>query len=219
MFKDGTFGNSFDKLVSGISAEERRFLLEKLKKENLAAPPETLEPVEVEISDTRTLEARIQTEPFFYRFMLWLRSLFTTQSRETLYNKDFIADTAHKTARAHPGLIDFSHSVLESVFYEKLKDLHDCASFFKPYLAVVYDAPGEFYVFLSTFIAPEITEHIDNEADPYTIPFDRPLTNELRVSLMRKLDAALRDISRESKAALYEAVRSTVWLMQFTSLP
>ena len=47
MFKDGTFGNSFDKLVSGISAEERRFLLEKLKKENLAAPPETLEPVEV----------------------------------------------------------------------------------------------------------------------------------------------------------------------------
>lgn len=72
MFKDGTFGNSFDKLVSGISAEERRFLLEKLKKENLAAPPETLEPVEVEISDTRTLEARIQTEPLFYRFMLWL---------------------------------------------------------------------------------------------------------------------------------------------------
>ena len=160
MFKDGTFGNSFDKLVSGISAEERRFLLEKLKKGNLAAPPETLEPADAEISDTRTLEARIQTEPLFYRIMLWLRSLFTTQSRETLYNKDFIADAAHKTARAHPGLIDFSHSVLESVFYEKLKDLHDCASFFKPYLAVVYDAPGEFYVFLSTFIAPEIAEHI-----------------------------------------------------------
>ena len=219
MFKDGTFGNSFDKLVSGISAEERRFLLEKLKKENLAAPPETLEPVEVEISDTRTLEARIQTEPLFYRFMLWLRSLFTTQSRETLYNKDFIADTAHKTARAHPGLIDFSRSVLESVFYEKLKDLHDCASFFKPYLAVVYDALGEFYVFLSTFIAPEIAEHIDNEADPYTISFDRPLTNELRGSLMRKLDAVVRDISRESKAAMYEAVRSTEWLRQFTALP
>lgn len=219
MFKDGTFANSFDKLVSGISAEERRFLLEKLKNENIAARSDTLDFADAELSDTRTLEARIQTESFFYRVMLWLRALFTTQSRETLYNKDFIADAAHKTARAHPGLIDFSQGVLESLFYEKLKDLHDCASFFKPYLAVIYDAAGEFYVFLSTFIAPEIAEHIDNEADPYTISFDRPLTNELRVSLMRKLDAAVRDISRDAKAALYEAVRTTEWLRQFTALP
>ena len=218
MFKDGTFANSFDKLVSGISAEERRFLLEKLKNENIAARSDTLDFADAELSDTRTLEARIQTESFFYRVMLWLRALFTTQSRETLYNKDFLAAAAHKTARAHPGLIDFSQGVLESLFYEKLKDLHDCASFFKPYLAVIYDAAGEFYVFLSTFIAPEIAEHIDNEADPYTISFDRPLTNELRVSLMRKLDAAVRDISRDAKAALYEAVRTTEWLRQYCAI-
>ena len=130
-----------------------------------------------------------------------------------------MADTARKIARAHPGLIDFPHGVLESIFYEKLKDIHDCASFFKPYIAAAYENSGEFYVFLSTFVAPEIAEHIDNEADPYAIPFDRPLTNELRVSLARKLDAAIRDISSEAKANMYEAVRAVEWLRQFTALP
>lgn len=219
MLKNEAFNNSFDKLVSGISAEERRFLLERLKQETAALPPQPLSVPAEQASDTRTLQVRIQTESPLYRFILWLRALLTNQSRETLYNKDVMADTARKIARAHPGLIDFPHGVLESIFYEKLKDLHDCASFFKPYIAAAYENSGEFYVFLSTFVAPEIAEHIDNEADPYAIPFDRPLTNELRVSLARKLDAAIRDISSEAKANMYEAVRAVEWLRQFTALP
>ena len=219
MLKNEAFNNSFDKLVSGISAEERRFLLERLKQETAALPPQPLSVPAEQASDTRTLQVRIQTESPLYRFILWLRALLTNQSRETLYNKDVMADTARKIARAHPGLIDFPHGVLESIFYEKLKDIHDCASFFKPYIAAAYENSGEFYVFLSTFVAPEIAEHIDNEADPYAIPFDRPLTNELRVSLARKLDTAIRDISSEAKANMYEAVRAVEWLRQFTALP
>ena len=219
MLKNDTFNNSFDKLVSGISAEERRFLLERLKQEHAGEAPLPLSVPDEQASDTRALQVRIQTESLLYRFVLWLRALLSNQSRETLYNKDYMADTAKKIARAHPGLIDFPHAVLESLFYEKLKDIHDCASFFKPYIAQAYDNPGEFYVFLSTFVAPEIAEHIDGEADPYAIPFDRPLTNELRVSLVRKLDAALRDISSEAKTNMYEAVRAVEWLRQFTALP
>mgnify|MGYP000847166522 FL=1 len=219
MLKNDASNNSFDKLVSGISAEERRFLLERLKQEHAGKVPQSLSVPDEQASDTRALHVRIQTESLLYRFVLWLRALLTNQSRETLYNKDFMADEAKKIARAHPGLIDFPHSVLESIFYEKLKDIHDCASFFKPYIAAAYENSGEFYVFLSTFVAPEIAEHIDNEADPYAIPFDRPLTNELRVSLARKLDAAIRDISSEAKANMYEAVRAVEWLRQFTALP
>jgi len=219
MLKNEAVNNSFDKLVSGISAEERRFLLERLKQENTTSPPQSLSVPDEQMPDTRTLQVRIQTESPFYRFILWLRMLLTNQSRETLYNKDVMADAARKIARAHPGLIDFPHGILESIFYEKLKDLHNCASFFKPYIAQAYDSPGEFYVFLSTFVAPEIAEHIDREADPYTIPFNRPLTNELRISLVRKLETAIRDISSEAKANMYEAVRAVEWLRQFTALP
>ena len=219
MLKNDASNNSFDKLVSGISAEERRFLLERLKQEHAGKVPQSLSVPDEQASDTRALHVRIQTESLLYRFVLWLRALLTNQSRETLYNKDFMADEARKIARAHPGLIDFPHSVLESIFYEKLKDIHDCASFFKPYIAQAYENPGEFYVFLSTFVAPEIAERIDSEADPYSIPFDRPLTNELRVSLTRKLDAAIRDISSAAKANMYEAVRAVEWLRQFTALP
>lgn len=147
MLKNEAVNNSFDKLVSGISAEERRFLLERLKQENTTSPPQSLSVPDEQMPDTRTLQVRIQTESPFYRFILWLRTLLTNQSRETLYNKDVMADAARKIARAHPGLIDFPHGILESIFYEKLKDLHNCASFFKPYIAQAYDSPVNFTFF------------------------------------------------------------------------
>jgi len=126
MLKNEAFNNSFDKLVSGISAEERRFLLERLKQEHAGKVPQSLSVPDEQASDTRALHVRIQTESPFYRFILWLRTLLTNQSRETLYNKDVMADAARKIARAHPGLIDFPHGILESIFYEKLKDLLKC---------------------------------------------------------------------------------------------
>ncbi|MBQ9495531.1 MAG: hypothetical protein IJR50_07835 [Treponema sp.] len=219
MAKDSRAKNSFDELVAGISAEERRFLLEKLKREGTDVSSQTFASLEETVPDTRTIQLRIQSSSLFYRFFLWLRSLFTNQSQETLYNKDRIAELAKKVNRAHPGIIDFSEGVLQSIFFEKLKELQTCADFFRPYISIVNENQGEFYVFLSTFVAPEITESINVEADPYTIPFERPLTNELRVSLTRKLDAAIRNISQNTKQKMYYAVRSIEWLKQFSALP
>ncbi|MBP3709072.1 MAG: hypothetical protein J6I73_01485 [Treponema sp.] len=219
MERDKQPKHSFDELVAGITADERRFLLEKIRQSSASMTIQTLESPEVAVADERSIQVRIQSEPLLYRFFLWLRAFFTKQPQDVLYNKDRLLELVRKINRAHPGLIDNAHKVLQSIFYEKIKELQGCADFFKPYISVAHENAGDFYVFLSTFTAPEIAEAINNDADPYTIPFERPLTNELRVSLTRKLDAAIRNISPAAKQNMYDSIRSIEWLKQLSSLP
>ncbi|MBR7064008.1 MAG: hypothetical protein IKI31_02510 [Treponema sp.] len=211
--------NSFDELVAGISSEERKFLLDKLKQNDTNVATRPLEVQREEFIDTLTLQNKLQSESLFYKFFLWLRSFFSKQPQSVIYNKDLIADIARKINKNYPGLIDFQKETLQSVFFEKLKELKNCADFFKQYINIINDNLGEFYVFLSTFIAPEIASKITTEADPYTVPLNRTITNELRLSLIRKLDAAIKDVSQESKRNMYLAVQNVEWIRQFTSLP
>lgn len=219
MVECGQEKNSFDELVAGISSEERKVLLERVKNCGTDASVQTMEMSADDIPDNRTIQIRIRSESLLYRFILWLRSFFTKIPKEEIYNSDLIEDLAHKVNRVHPGLVDFQHRLLQSLFYEKLRELKESSDFFKPFINEMNDNPGEFYVFLSTFIAPEIAAEINSEADPYSIPFERELTNELRVSFVRKLDTAARNISPNSRHIMYSTIRSLEWLRQLTSLP
>ncbi|MDE5897702.1 MAG: DUF5312 domain-containing protein, partial [Treponemataceae bacterium] len=209
--------NSFDELVAGISADERKFLLAKL---NGAAARDIpiLQPVRDE-AEGRGIDARYQNESVLYKLILWIRSLFEKKPPIELYNEDLIHGIARRVQHSHPGLIDEKGRLFLSVFYGRLKELKDSAEFFRPYFSVVNENPGKFYVFLSTFIAPEISAQLNAEADPYSIPFDRKPTMELRTSLMRKLEAALKEIQPATRNRLYSAAHSADWLKRFSELP
>ena len=84
------------------------------------------------------------------------RKINATKNVNDLYNVDLVADLARKINKNHPGLIDHRNNLILSLFYEKLKELKNCADFFKPYFTAVNENSGKFYVFLSSFIAPEI---------------------------------------------------------------
>lgn len=209
--------STFDELVAGISAEERRQLLNNIN-QNKEQEILILQP-EKEYESFSVLDTKYKDEPFIYKIILWIRSVFTKKSTMTIYNEDLISSLAKKINKNHPGIIDLSSDLLQSLFYEKLKDLKNAADFFKPYFAPINDNPGKFYVFLSTFVAPEISEKINAEADPYTIPFDRDSTNELRTSLLKRMDNILKTISESSKTKLYGAIKNLTWLKQFSELP
>lgn len=208
---------SFDELVAGISSEERKFLLAKLNR-NREEEISILQPAREETDDF-TLDLKLRRETLLYRFFLWLRTLFTKKSKVELYNSDLLLKLARRINKNHPGIIDVDHHLLHSLFYEKLKELKVVAEFFKPYIAIMNENPGKFYVFLGTFIAPGITAEISKSVDPYQIPFEREATNELRASLLRRMDSILKEISPRDRTKLYNAVRGLQWLRQFTVLP
>lgn len=209
--------NSFDDLVAGISAEERKFLLAKINQNREKELP-ILQPSR-EDADDFTLEVKLRNESLIYRFILWLRTFFTKKQKIELYNMDLVDNLARKINRNHPGIIDVNNGLLHSLFFEKLKELKNSADFFKPYIRIMDDDPGKFYVFLGAFIAPGITESINKEADPYQIPFEREATSELRASLLKRMDNILKEIKPTEKTELYSAVRALTWLKSFTNLP
>jgi hypothetical protein len=187
-----------------------------------ANAPQTVQFVDVDdnIKDIPgNLQLRLNNESVIYKFLLWVRSVFSKRPSEKIYNDDLLLRIAKKVNKEHPGLINHHAAVLDSVFYERLRTLKDAADFFKPYFSFVDAAQGEFYVFLSSFVVPELSDRINRNADPFTLPFSRNPTPDVKTELLRKLDDLLNGIEPSSRTKLYYAISSLNWLKQYTRLP
>lgn len=208
---------SFDELVAGISSDERKYLLAKINQNREHSFP-LVQPAREE-TDGFTLDIKLNSESFLYKLFLWIRSLVSKKHRLEIYNNDLIRTLARKINKNHPGIVDMQNGLILSLFYEKLKELKNAADFFKPYFNIFNENPGKFYVFMSTFIAPEIASSINAEADPYSVPFEKEGTKEVRSSLLKKMEGILKDIPQKSRAVMYDAVKSLNWLKRFSELP
>lgn len=208
---------SFDELVAGISSDERKYLLAKINQNREHSFP-LVQPAREE-TDGFTLDIKLNSESFLYKLFLWIRSLVSKKHKLEIYNDDLIRTLARKINKNHPGIVDMQNGLILSLFYEKLKELKNAADFFKPYFNIFNENPGKFYVFMSTFIAPEIASSINAEADPYSVPFEKEGTKEVRSSLLKKLEGILKDIPQKSRAVMYDAVKSLNWLKRFSELP
>lgn len=214
---DDQHRGSFDELVAGISSDERKYLLAKINQNREHSFP-LVQPAREE-TDSFTLDIKLNSESFLYKLFLWIRSLISKKHKLEIYNDDLIRTLARKINKNHPGIVDMQNGLILSLFYEKLKELKNAADFFKPYFNIFNENPGKFYVFMSTFIAPEIASSINAEADPYSVPFEKEGTKEVRSSLLKKLEGILKDIPQKSRAVMYDAVKSLNWLKRFSELP
>ena len=217
MFEDGK-RDAFDKLVAGLSTEDRNIMLSKINS-SISPTVQFVDTETPEPTEYTKLSLRLKNESVFYKFVLWLRSLFSHEKVETIYNNDLISTIAKRIDKEYPGLINHHNKVLDSIFYERLKSLKESADFFKPYFSLIEENPGDFYVFLSSIITPQLADEINTNADPFTLSFNKIPTNELKKELLIKLDRTLKDMNPKLKGTLYSAISSTNWLFQFTKLP
>ena len=209
---------AFDRLVSGLSAQDRTEMLRRLNGEGLASV--RLVETEDETSEKNvSLHYKFQTLPFYQKFIIKLRAIFSGKSSERIYNEDVLMSIAKRVSREHPGLINCRLYYLDGIFYEHLRELKAAADFFKPYFAPIDSSPGEFYVFLSSFISPEISDTINSEADPFSLSFDTEPTAAEKDKLLKNLDNVFSNMDGMAKANLYTAVKSVSWLRQFSVLP
>lgn len=210
--------SAFDKLVAGMDSEDRFEMLERIKES--AAPAVQLVETENPINEKNlTLHLRFKEESFLYRFFLWIRGIIAKKDSEKIYNEDVLASMARRINRDHPGVINHRSGLLDSVFYQHLKALKSAADFFKPYFNIIDDNPGDFYVFLSSFVAPDLADEINTQADPFSLGLEIEPEPDLKNSLLRKLDEILKNIDGNAKSSMYYAVSSLNWLRLFTRLP
>ncbi|WP_027728576.1 DUF5312 domain-containing protein [Treponema sp. C6A8] len=209
---------AFDRLVTGLSAQDRNEMLRRINGEGLAS----VQLVETEDETTEknmTLHLKFQTLPLIHKILIKIKAIFTGKTSERVYNDSVLMTMAKNVNREHPGLINSRLYYLDNIFYERLKDLKLAADFFKPFFAPIDNDPGEFYVFLSSFVAPEISDKINSEADPFTLPYDIEPSPMEKDRLLKNLDNIFSNLDATSKANLYSAVQALSWLKQFSVLP
>lgn len=210
--------DAFDKLIAGLSSDERREMLMRINQNT----PESIQFVDTEgnlYDDGPSLQMRLNGESVFYKLYLWVRSVFSKKATNKIYNEDLLVRVARKVNRDHPGLINHHAGLLDSVFYERIKTLREAADFFKPYFTFVDASPGDFYVFLSSFVSPELSDSINRNVDPFILPFTKVPSPELKNDLLRRLDELLNTMDSGTRQKLYFAISGLNWLKQFTRLP
>ena len=210
--------SAFDRLVAGMDAHERSNMLEKINQSSVSVV-QLLETENQLPEKNVSLHLRFRGESAFYRILLWFRSLIEKKNPEKIYNEDVLASMARRINRDHPGILNHKNGLVDSVFYEHLRSLKTAAEFFKPYFNLIDDNPGDFYVFLSSFVAPELSDQITEQADPFSLSFEIEPTVDTKNRLMKNLDDLLKNIDGGTKSNLYSAVSSLNWLRQFTRLP
>lgn len=208
--------SSFDRLVAGLNAEDRLAMLNRINQ--MDAQPVQLSAESVDKEQNISLQKKLQNESFIYKFILWLRALFDKKTVDQLYSQDLLANIAKKINGRFPGTINHKIKSLDYIFYERLLTIKEAADFFKVYFTYVEENPGDFYVFLSSFVAPELAEKINAQADPFIFPFSKPITPDLRTDLAKKLDDILSNMDRDTKSNMYSAVSQTNWLYKFSNL-
>ena len=209
---------AFDRLVENLSSEDRIEMLRKLKM-NGAPSVQFVETERYSNEENVSLRIKYKSESIFYRLYIWFKSFFTKRSSEEVYNEDLLLNIAKQINRDHPGLINYHTKVLDSIFYDRLLALKNAADFFKGYFLRIDENPGDFYIFLSTFVVPELSEKINSIVDPFNLPFETEPSNEKRNELLHKLDEYLKNINTDTKNRLYKAVCSVNWLKHFSKLP
>ena len=212
--------SAFDAIASSLNETERLALLSKLqaaeKKENI--PLETLN---VKLSDIGEVSAaeKFQSEPFFLRLILYIKSLFKNTSITALYNAHRLKGIAQKIDKNFPHIFNAHMDALSDKMYEKIYALKKASDFFLDSISFIQNDAGGFYMFLGTFFIPELSEHFDMEINPTKIGLSTKLSSETKVSLQHKLDDLLASIPPAKKNSLYGVIQSVDWLAQFCALP
>lgn len=209
---------TFDKLVAGLSSAERTAMLSGIG----STTESSIQFIDTETVSTEknlSLQAQLKNESLFYKIMLWIRGFFKRQSSERVYSDDVLTALGRRIARNHPGLIDYKMKALGGNFYARLQALKEASDFFKPYMVMIEDNPGEFYVFLCSFITPDFVDEVTARADPFILDFDAEPTSEHRNSILRSLEDVLKNMNSQTKTVLYDAISSLNWLIHFCKLP
>ncbi len=210
--------DKFDHLVAGLSIDDRVAILQQMKNQ-IKPEIESLEKDERREASAIPKGDALKNEPLLTRVILFFKSLFSNRPVEIVYQERKIAIMAKRIDNKYPGIFNVQKMSLEQGFYDALLELKGTAASFKEGLVKADESPGSFLVLLGSLIMSDIEKNIEKVADPYTIPFSQELTNDLRSSLIRKMEAVLAEVSSADKSELYTCVQSHIWLKTFAELP
>jgi hypothetical protein len=209
---------TLNRLVSELTLEERKNLLEKLKSQsNLSSEP---------LYEAEEEKAIVQPEeqyaglPWYYRVFYIVLSFFRGKNPIKIFEDSQVGKLGREIESLSPGLYDYQHTYLLPQFYQFLSDLKEGARFFFTALDVsVGRDKGDFYAFLGSLELGEVHRRLQNETDPNAIAANFPEASgtEIRQMAFRTMEDAFSAITEEQRNAMYYDARSLHCLKELSS--
>ena len=211
----------FDRLVSGISPEERKNLMDKLKGQFMlfqeplyTAEPETEIPV--------TIDEQYSRLPWYYRLGYFLLALFRGKPPVKLYEERQVTLLGQIIEEQSPGIYNYRKNKLLPVFYSLLENLKTSSRFFYSALNAGFNRDkGSFYSFLGSLEMPDVHAQLGTVLDPASAEEKNPgaQESEIRQIMLKSIDDALKGITEESRTAMYFNARSLFCLKELSFFP
>lgn len=183
----------FDKLVRGLSSDERRELLFRIEQ----SVPGVSEPL-VEEPDVSSVnvDREYNKLSLWQRLLMFVRSLFTGKDREALVHEHLLRELGHDLDARLGKLIDVRNRVFLPAFYLELQELAESVRLLRePISMVMGTQKASFMAYLCGFEVSYLQEEILDATDPEKIEggnsqmSDKDIKYRVNQNLQRVLDS------------------------------
>jgi hypothetical protein len=213
-----TEDRTLNRLVSELTLEERKNLLERLKDQsNLSGEP--LYEVKKEAPAVK-FDEQYARLPWYYHIFYLVLSFFKSKPPLKLFEDNQVARLGREIDERFPGLYNYQRAYLLPEFYHALVDLKEAARFFFTALDVsVGRDKGGFYAFLGSLELGDVHHRLQTETDPLKLEEKNPGASdaELRQMAFRAMEDAFAAITEEQRNAMYHNARSLQCLKELSS--
>jgi hypothetical protein len=215
-------GGTLDRLVSGLTLEERHNLLDKLKGQANLSPEPLYEAGETgnESGPQENFDEQYARLPWYYRLYFFILSFFKGRPPNKIFEESRVGKLGREIDVIAPGLYDYQRNYLLAEFCRLLTDLKEGARFFFTALdASVNRDKGGFYAFLGSLEMGEVHKRLLAETDPVAIAEKFPEASEadLRQTAFKAMEDAFAGITQNQRDTMYHNTRSLYCLKELSS--
>jgi hypothetical protein len=209
----------FDGLVSGLSDEERRSLLDRVRKSVAVSNVPLFDVASLPSSPPLSGKDRLAQLGLFARFILFLRRLFSGRDYDSLLTEDTLKSIARRVGLVSADLVDYRRGILLPGFLNELRHLRDAARFFYDILARSVDQDrAAFVAFLASIEIPAVHERLLRETDPFIWSSFHPDAPEaeIRDAVLGAYEDILAILPDERRRAMYQDLRGLLFLKRLS---
>ena len=207
--------STFENLVTSLSEEETRRLLFNIKNSMQNVQSELQE--KSQSSDEVKAEkivVSLSNEPFFLRIWLMLLSLIKSIPMESLYQKELVDRIGRDLKKHDSKYINISKQLYTSTFYKLLSDLRKTQIFFSSMLDCYNSEKNNFYMLLSSFIAPEVYNSLLKVSSSFDIGAG-DTSNARKNTILKEIEKLTTEVDASVKADMYKVSRAIEWMRTF----
>ncbi len=210
--------DTFDRLASRLSMEERQALLAKLSSYAVLSKEVLFH--EEEVPPKVDVERQYKEAPWYTKLFLFILSLFKGKPPTKLFEDRLIASLGTMIEKKAPGLFDYRRNLLLSGFWDEIQSLKEAARFFYEALDISLNRDrGAFFSFLASLELDFVHRRLLTDTDPEAIGEGNPqLTDtDIKNTINRTLDSIFQNINDDERRIMYRNARSLHCLKELAS--